>query len=149
MNINQLIADLIRDEDLRLAVYDDKTGKPIEKGDTLQGHPTIGVGRLLTSARGISREEALYLLNNDLEWVFDELDRAMPWWRTMPEPAQQALANMNLNLGLPKLKKFRNMLTALQAGDYKKAADEALDSLWAKQVGDRSKRIAALYRSVG
>ena len=33
-----------------------------------------------------------------------------------------------------------------RAGDYAGAADEALDSRWAHQVGARAERIAALYR---
>jgi lysozyme len=56
---------------------------------------------------------------------------------------------MALNLGWPRLSAFRNMLAALQAMDYATAAREALDSKWAKQVGARAERIAALYREAG
>jgi len=38
------------------------------------------------------------------------------------------------------------MLTALEAGEYERAALEALDSKWAKQVGKRADRIATLFR---
>lgn len=137
MDIAKLKDDLTLDEGLRLKPYLDTVGKT-----------TIGIGRNLDDV-GISEEEARHLLGNDIEWVLDDLDRTMPWWRTMPEPAQRALANMAFNLGLTRLRSFRNMLTALQAGDYRKAADEALDSRWARQVGPRSDRIAALYRSAG
>lgn len=134
MNRAKLKEDLERDEGLRLKPYVDTVGKT-----------TIGIGRNLDDI-GISEEEARHLLDNDVEWVIEELDRTMPWWLTMPEPAQRALANMAFNMGLPTLKLFRNMLAALQAGDYRKAADEALDSRWARQVGSRAERIAALYR---
>lgn len=149
VDIAKLRSDLISDEALRLAVYDDATGKPIVKGSVVEGHPTIGVGRLLTSARGISEREAMVLLDGDLAWVFDDLDRNCPWWRRMPEPAQRALCNMTFNLGIARLMAFRNMIAALQAMDYETAADECLDSKWARQVGDRSRRIAALYREAG
>jgi lysozyme len=135
MDIAKLKSDLELDEGLRLHPYEDTVGKL-----------TIGIGRNLDDV-GISEAEARHMLGNDIEWVVKELDRAMPWWRTMPEPAQRALANMAFNLGLTRLRRFKNMLAALQAGDYSKAADEALDSLWAKQVKGRADRIAALYRS--
>ena len=135
MDRAQLARDLELDEGLRLKPYTDTVGKL-----------SIGIGRNLDDV-GISEEEARIMFNNDLEWVMDDLDRSFPWWRTMPEPAQRALANQAFNMGLPTLRKFRNMLAALQAGDYRKAADEALDSRWAKQVGARSGRIADLYRS--
>lgn len=135
MDIAKLKSDLERDEGLRLKPYKDTVGKL-----------TIGIGRNLDDV-GISESEARHLLGNDIEWVTEELDANMPWWRTMPEPAQRALANMAFNLGMPTLKLFLNMLAALQAGDYEKAAVEALDSRWARQVKCRADRIAALYRS--
>ncbi|WP_417825315.1 glycoside hydrolase family protein [Thalassospira povalilytica] len=144
--IDQLVRDLQRDEDIRLFVYDDATGQPIVSGYTVVGHPTIGVGRLLTSDRGISTVEALELLEADLDIVFKELDRSFPWWRGLSENRQRALANMAFNLGIPRLSKFQNMLAALKRGDYQLAADEAMNSRWAKQVGARAERIRDLIK---
>ena len=39
-------------------------------------------------------------------------------------------------------------LSALEKGDYNVAAKEALDSNWAKQVGDRANRIAKVFREL-
>ncbi|MAL41377.1 glycoside hydrolase family protein [Thalassospira sp.] len=144
--IDHLVKDLQRDEDIRLFVYDDATGQPIVSGYTVVGHPTIGVGRLLTSDRGISTVEALELLETDLDIVFKELDRSFPWWRGLSENRQRALANMAFNLGIPRLSKFQNMLAALKRGDYQLAADEAMNSRWAKQVGARAERIRDLIK---
>lgn len=144
--IDQLVRDLQRDEDIRLFVYDDATGQPIVSGYTVVGHPTIGVGRLLTSGRGISTVEALEFLETDLDIVFKELDRSFPWWRGLSENRQRALANMAFNLGIPRLSKFQNMLAALKRGDYQLAADEAMNSRWAKQVGARAERIRDLIK---
>jgi lysozyme len=146
LDLAKLKADLIRDEDRRLCVYDDATGDPVVKGYVMKGNPTIGVGRLLTAGRGLSVAETDLLLDNDLAWVFDDLDRNAPWWRRMPEPAQRALANQCFNMGWPVLAGFRNMLAALKAHDYETAANEAEDSKWFRQVGDRGPRIVALYR---
>lgn len=68
------------------------------------------------------------------------------WYNMQPSGIKDALVNMGFNLGIPKLLKFKNMIKALEQKDYKAAADHALDSLWARQVGDRAQRIATIIR---
>ncbi len=133
--IDDITADLKRDEGLRLKAYTDTTG-----------HVSIGFGRNLTDV-GVSENEALYMLERDIQAAISGLDAGLSWWRRMPEPWQRALVNQAFNLGLPKLMGFRKMLDALQGGDGNLAAQHAMDSLWAKQVGERAVRIANLYRS--
>jgi len=48
---------------------------------------------------------------------------------------------MGFNLGIPTLLKFQNMWTAIEEEDFETAADEAMDSRWAKQVGRRAERL--------
>jgi lysozyme len=134
MNIERLIEDLKHDEGLRLKPYRCTAGKL-----------TIGVGRNLDDV-GIFEAEADYLLGNDIASVAADLDRALPWWRELSDARQRALANMAFNLGLSRLLGFKNMLVALHGGEFDRAADAALSSAWASQVGDRSKRIAAMFR---
>ena len=50
------------------------------------------------------------------------------------------------NLGYDRLSKFKKFLYALKKGLYEDAANEMLDSLWAKQVGNRATQLAALMR---
>jgi lysozyme len=146
MDTAKLRDELARDEGVRLTVYDDATGEEIVAGSRVQGHPTIGVGRNLTAARGISQDECDALLDGDIRSVTAELDRELPWWTGLSDARQRALANMSFNLGMPTLKQFRNMLSALEAGDFDTAAREALDSRWARQVGARAERIARQFR---
>lgn len=136
MNIDKLQSDLERDEGEVLHAYTDS-----------EGYITIGVGRLIDQRRGggISKSEARYLLNNDIQNVLGELDDAIGWWRRLNEPRQRALANMAFNLGVPGLLKFNNMLHALRAGNWSLAHDEALNSRWAGQVGERAQRIADVF----
>lgn len=129
-----ITSDLKRDEGLRLKPYYDSVDKQ-----------TIGYGRNLDDV-GITAREAEILLENDIARAIDDLNRALSWWHSLPEPQQRGLLNMAFNLGLTKLLKFKKMLAALEAGDGNLAALEALDSVWAGQVGDRAKRIATLYR---
>lgn len=134
MNEDALISDLILDEGIRLKPYHDTVGKL-----------TIGIGRNLDDV-GITLDEAKYLVENDIARVQMELDNRLRWWRDMPEPCQRALANMAFNLGLPRLLGFSKMLNALEQRQWVQAAEEALDSKWADQVGDRAKRIADRFR---
>lgn len=130
-----LVADLRRDEGVAHKPYKDT-----------EGILTIGVGRNLED-RGLSDDEIDYLLMNDFKWVVIDLDRNAPWWRDMSPNRQRALSNMCFNLGWPRLSQFRKMLAALQAEDWDEAANQALDSRWANQVGDRADRVAELIRN--
>lgn len=130
-----LATDLIRDEGLLLKPYADTVGKV-----------TIGVGRNLTD-NGITLEEAHAMLAADITTSERELTATFPWYAAAPEPVRRGLANMHFNMGLKRLQGFHGMLGALATGDYTEAAVEALDSAWAAQVGDRSKRIATLFLS--
>ena len=135
LNINRFVSQLRFHEGVRNQVYKDHLG--IE---------TIGVGRNLVD-RGLSDQEVDYLLQNDIKIVEEELDRSLPWWRDMSEVRQRALADLVFNMGLPRLHGFVKMLDGLQRRDYQTAADELLDSNYAKQVGARSIRVAEMIRT--
>jgi len=53
---------------------------------------------------------------------------------------------MAFNLGRPRLSQFKNMIKAVNEGNYKKAADEMVDSRWYHQVGRRSQELVELMR---
>jgi lysozyme len=134
MDAQVLAQELLRDEELRLKPYRDTVGKL-----------TIGVGRNLED-RGITRDEALELLEHDITRVAAELDAALPWWRTLSEPRQRVLANMAFNLGTQGLLEFQHTLGLVRAGKYSEASDAMLQSKWAHQVGPRASRLAVMMR---
>lgn len=138
MDMDKLTQDLKRDEGVVLHGYFDSLG-----------FMSLGIGRLIDQRKGggISEKEAVMLLTHDLERIMADLDTRIPWWAHQPEPVQRALVNMAFNLGVPGLMGFKGMLAALQARNYVEAAKAALDSKWAKQVGDRARRVADLIRS--
>lgn len=125
-----LRAQLILDEALRLKPYTDT-----------KGQVTIGVGHNL-SARGISRELALQWLDEDIAETVYDVRRAWPWFDRLDPVRQGVLLNLAFNMGLTVLGKFHRFLDALQAGNYKAAAVEMMDSDWATQVGARATRLA-------
>lgn len=142
---DDLIADLKRDEGERLVVYDDATGLPLKAGDTLVGNPTISVGVNLVIPITNAQSEALFLPRVDS--CTQEADLSWPWFGPAPAPVKLGLLNMLFNLGMPKLLEFHMMLGALEQGRYLEASNEALNSAWARQVGDRATRIAELFRT--
>lgn len=108
------------------------------------GYLTIGFGRLIDTRKGggITREEGLYLLNNDVERHWSELVERFPWVLMLDEVRQTAIANLAFNLGVPGLAKFTNTLAAIKRGDWLGAAAGLRNSLWYRQVGkSRSGRI--------
>ena len=128
-----LLADLKRDEGFRSRPYRDS-----------EGLLTIGYGTLIEE--GITEDEAATLLASRLADIVAELERRRPLGREVPAPVARGLCNMAYNLGVPRLLGFERMWAALAAADYEAAAAEALDSKWARQVGARATRVAALIR---
>jgi len=110
------------------------------------GLPTIGVGRNLQD-RGISEPEAMILLANDITNVLADLDRALPWWRTLSENRQLVLADLCFNIGIRRLLGFRKALAAMQAQDWELAAAEMKDSKWYGQVKSRGEELCELMRT--
>ena len=95
-----------------------------------------GVGFPITQTR--ADELFFYDMNVVLKECEDNFHNN---WRDWPEEVKLIIANMAFNLGLPRLKKFQKMFTALNKGDYETAAKEGLDSKWADQVYNRARRL--------
>lgn len=134
MDKQKLRDELTRDEKEMLTLYKDTVGKY-----------TIGVGRNL-SDRGINHEESQFMLDNDIKLVESDLNSKLPWWVNLTDNRQRVLANMCFNLGINRLLGFKNTLEFIKTGEYNKAADGMLQSLWAKQVGERATRLSNMMR---
>ena len=150
-NAENFINKLIAHEGLRLQVYQ----------DTL-GIDTIGIGRNLED-RGITKEEmdwmdipnmdaiyeygiteadAMYLAQNDVQIVEEELVRSHPCVEELDAVRQLVLVDMAFNMGVPRLSKFKKMWAAIHENKFDVAAKEMLDSRWANQVKSRSTKLA-------
>lgn len=108
------------------------------------GKITIGVGRNL-SDRGLTQEEISLIFETDIRLAIDILDGLFPHWHAFPWPARHALISMAFNLGGPRLTKFAKMRTALEQQDFRSAAKEAKDSLWARQLPSRAAEICDMF----
>jgi lysozyme len=127
-----LIAELRRDEGVKLKPYRDTVGKL-----------TLGVGRNLDDV-GISDDEASALLSNDIDRACRALDLNLSWWRNLDSVRQRVLVNMCFNLGIVALLGFKDTLAAVQSGNWQAAHDGMLASKWAQQVGARATRLALM-----
>ena len=115
------------------------------------GRLTIGYGRCVDPdepGTGITEEEAEMLLENDLV-RFEAMTRDVlrDTWHVLDQVRREALIEMCFNMGPGNLAKFKMMIASLAEEDFEGAAQEALSSRWAAQVGKRADRIAERIRS--
>ena len=113
------------------------------------GKITIGVGRNIdpNGGIGLSEGEIDFLLYNDIDRVEEELYDNFKWFRMVGDVRSEAMIDICFNLGLPRLKKFKKALAAMEAEDYKLAAIEFLDSRWADQVGQRAIELSLMIET--
>ena len=133
MNIYQFIR---QNEGLKLKPYTCTAGKL-----------TIGYGRNLTD-KGITVAEADYLLSNDINEACDNIKQVfdIKALKDFNYDRHMVLVDMMFNLGLSGFVKFIKMIDAIIKGDWESAANEAENSLWFKQVGERAKRDVEILR---
>ena len=133
INISQMLE---KHEGFRQYVYKDSMG--IE---------TIGIGRNLKN-RGITRAEALYLLENDIKDFTKQLRDRLYWFDSIHPDAQMVLTDMVFNMGLGGLLTFHTTLEHIKNENYKAASETMLQSQWAKQVGVRAIELSDILRSI-
>ncbi len=145
INLYTVSQRLIIHEGLRLQPYRCSKGKL-----------TIGVGRCLDTnpltaeeekvvgdwQHGITKCAAIYLLRNDIKRIYVELKKKLPFFQSLDSERQYALIDMSFNIGISGLLRFKEMLKAIKKHNFKLAAEECLNSKYAKDVGQRAERIA-------
>lgn len=145
MNMEKLEAQLAIDEGKRLAAYLDTVGVlTVGIGHNCAASPVAGV---LKPGDTITDETCSALFAEDIQESINQLDRVLPWWRTLDDVRQNVLVNMAFNMGISTLLQFRNTLKFIEVGSYGMAADGMMQSLWARQVGDRAKRLSKQMRT--
>lgn len=109
-----------------------------------EGIPTAGIGHALYADEEMPVGTDVDM-EQVLEWFKEDVDEAVADccalflnFASLPDQVQRVLVNMAFNLGRSRLGKFKNMITAVNEGNWKKAADEMVDSRWYNQVGNRS-----------
>ena len=114
-------------------------GDFVTKGCILQGYGRC-VNNMKTPAT-ISKATADKWLAADLIKCEKKLDTHLPWWRNASVVRQAALLDMTYNMGIDKLKTFKQFLHHMKNQNYFQASKCLDGSRWSKQVGVRSREI--------
>ena len=120
-----LIEDIKQEEGFKGTVY-----------KCTEGFDTIGYGTRLP----LSKEESELILEYRLKIIKSQLTGYL-YNLDIKQEAWDILFNMAYQLGVRGVLNFKKMIKALEKQDYKTAAKEGLDSLWAKQTPNRAKRL--------
>jgi len=157
MNLKILSKELIFDEGIKLVPYF-CTKKKL----------SIGVGRNL-KANGLtkaereylnyhetgyqnlvlSREQAMYLLFNDIANSVTDLRHIFKDFDTFSDELQHILINLMHQLGYSSFSGFRDMIRAIKRKDFKDAAAELRDSvLWREDTPEDAERLAKRFEKV-
>lgn len=107
------------------------------------GKLTIGYGRNIED-RGVSREEAEYLLMNDVADCKAQVLKEFSWSATLDDVRRGVLIEMCFQLGINRLSLFTKMLNAVRDKDYNRASAEMINSAWHKQTPKRCERLAQI-----
>ena len=93
--------------------------------------------------------QANYFLNQDLNQAIKDAYSLLHNARYYPQDVRAVLACMCFQLGKAGTSKFKKMFAAIEAKDYHTAADEMLNSKWAKQTTRRAQAMATIMRGAG
>ena len=126
MTPDKIKAMLVRHEGLVCHLYQCKADKT-----------SIGVGRNLSDV-GISEDEAMYLLNNDIKRTTEDLDKNYGAWITFPLEARMVCIDLVFNLGITGFMKFKKTRQLMELGMWLEDSEELLDSKYHIQLPSRS-----------
>ena len=115
--------------------------------DDSLGIPTIGYGFAI---KDLILEEDLCdeILLRKLRKLGRSVMGKFPFFDSLPSDCKDVLMEMCYQLGVTGVSKFKKALKAMEDGDWEKAADEMLDSKWAKQTPNRAKEMSNIVRSL-
>lgn len=149
MNLLEIKKRLEFHEGFRAKPYFCSEGKrTIGIGRNLEAKPLTEAERLvIKNPENITKQEAYFLLENDIKETISLLDNMVCCFSKLDDERRYALIDMGFQMGVPGVCKFKNMLTAMDAGDFERASIECLNSKYARQAPARAERIAKLIKT--
>ena len=151
LDMSEMINRLIFHEGIKLKPYICPAGKlTIGIGRNTQGNPFTKeeLARIGNWKNGITREQAYWLCQNDIERCIKELRNNLIWFDKLDAERKYALIDLCFNCGIRTLLGFKKMLGNISVGNYNKASDELLNSKYAKKDSPkRAKRISNLIKT--
>ncbi len=118
-----------------------------------RGFPTAGIGHLLTGSHlrvgeKVSPQQVTAWFQQDVAKAIEGARRDLgPAYDRLDEARKIVVIDMVFNLGEGGFGGFHATIHAIQSGNFSQAADNMLQSLWARQVGHRAVEDAEIMRS--
>lgn len=113
--LKELIRNIVKYEELKLYPY-------VLDNDSI----VVGIGRVI-SDDGISYDEALFLLGNDLETIERALN-SYGWYSTLPDNIKHALIHLCFFCKLSRVLDEVDFINALALNDFKSACIHLINS---------------------
>jgi lysozyme len=108
------------------------------------GKLTIGYGRNLSDV-GITQAEAELLLKHNIDGVIKQAE-TLSFFSSLNDVRQAVIVDMIFNMGFPRFNQFKKTIASIEQEAWQAAANEMLNSRWARQVGNRSKTLSDMMR---
>ena len=125
----------------RIGVNEGFRSKPYQ---CTEGVWTIGHG--LT---WITEEESSSILSGRISQLHLQLLDDLDWYEDMPPEVKGVIIEMCYQMGFTGFCKFKRAIANMKENNWKDAATEMLDSLWAKQTSNRANQLADIVREHG
>ena len=111
-----------------------------------EGYDTIGYGFAVKDLY-LSKDICDIILAEKLAKLQLDISNKFEWFENSPEVVRNAVINMCYQLGLAGFSEFKKTIYYLETEQYKEAAIECLDSLWARQTPNRAEEISEAFSS--
>ena len=124
----------------------------IAKNEGFESKPYKCSEGVLTIGHGltyITEEESLHILAGRISQLHLRLLDSQDWYKNLPPEIQGVIIEMCFQMGVYGMLKFKKMITNMKDSNWKGAADEMLDSLWARQTPNRANRLSEIVREHG
>ena len=142
MDFELFKSQLLEDEGSKTTVYKDT-----------EQHLTVGVGHKVLDSDNlklgsvIDKDTLDRMLSDDAAAAINNTKALVNNWEGLPSNVKHVLSNMTFQLGKKGMSKFDQTIALVDAGDFKAASVEMLDSDWAKQTPNRANKMADLMAS--
>jgi len=112
-----------------------------------EGYDTIGYGFAIKDLI-LDEDLAEEILIRKVEKLITRVRDKFTWLDTVPPQVQGVIVEMSYQMGVTGVSKFKKALHAMQMLQWKLAADELMDSRWAKQTPNRAKELSNIIRGL-
>ncbi len=125
-------------EGYRTTVYRDSLGvETIGIGFNLRTHPELA--SLVSIQRGsLTRKQTNFFFDQYVSNAIIDTRKIFPSFESQPRVVKLILVDMNYQLGPTGMRSFKKFRAAIESHSYYIAAQELMNSKWAKQSGRRA-----------